>query len=188
MARISDLYYDEGSPVGFSTSLKLRTAETAEREMKDKPQSVGAIKAWLQEQDAYTLHRPLRKCFARNPYTVTNLMDVWECDLLDVKAYAKYNDNYKYILSVLDVFSKFLFPFPVKKKSGPAVTTALLSIFDNDPEKPSRRPVWVSTDKGKEFLNKHFQEVLRDAGIHFQVCRKPDVKYAVVERAHTHDS
>ena len=36
--------------------------------------------------------------------------------------------------------------------------------------------MWVGTDKGKECLNKHFQEMLRDEGIHFEVCRNPDVK------------
>ena len=71
---------------------------------------------------------------------------------------------------------------PVKTKSGPAITTAFLSIFDNKPKLTSRRPVWVRTDKGKEFLNKNFQDMLRDEGIQFQVCRNPDVKFAVVER------
>ena len=71
----------------------------------------------------------------------------------------------------------------MKKKSGPAVTAVFRSIFDDKPKLPSRRPVWVRTDKGKEFLNKDFQEVLRDEGIQFQVCRYPDVKCAVVERA-----
>ena len=60
-------------------------------------------------------------------------MDVWECDLLDIQAYAKYNDNFKYILLVKNLFSKFLFLVPVKTKSGPAFTTAFLSIFDYDP-------------------------------------------------------
>jgi len=105
MATISDFYYDEGSPAGFSTLPTLRASEAAERKMKGKPQSFGAIKAWLEEQDAYTLHRPARKRFARNPYKVTSVMYVWECDLLDVQAYAKYNDNYKYIIAVINVFS-----------------------------------------------------------------------------------
>jgi len=115
---------------------KLRAAEMAEtKTKKGKPQTVCSIKAWLEEQDAYTLHRPVRKRFARNPYTVTKVKDVWECDLLDVQAYAKRDDIYKYILSVIEVFSKFLFLVLVKKKSCPAVTTAFLSIFDNDPKK-----------------------------------------------------
>ena len=77
MATISDLYYDEGSPTGFSSLRKLRAAEVAEsKTMNGKPQSVGYNKAWLEEQDAYTLHRPARKRFARNPYTVTIVRDV----------------------------------------------------------------------------------------------------------------
>jgi len=150
---------------------------------KGKPQSVAATRAWLEEQDAYTLHRPVRKRFARNPYTVTNVRDVWECDLLDVQSYAKYNDNFRYILFIIDVFSKFLYLLPVKTNSGPAVTAAFQSIFDDKPKLPSRRPVRVRTDKGKEFINKDFQDMLRYEGIQFQLCRNPDVKCAVVERA-----
>jgi len=82
--------------------------------------------------------RQVRKRFARNPYTVTNVRDVWECYLLDVQSYAKYNDNFRYILSVIDVFSKFLYLIPVKKKRGPAVTAAFLSIFDDKPKLTSR--------------------------------------------------
>jgi len=62
------------------------------------------LKAWLEKQDAYTLHRPVKKRFARNPYSVNNVMDVWECDLVDVRALGKYNDKYVYILSVIHVF------------------------------------------------------------------------------------
>ena len=60
MAIISELYYDEGGPAGFSTLPKLQAAEVAETK-KGKPQTVGSTKAWLEEQDAYTLHRPVRK-------------------------------------------------------------------------------------------------------------------------------
>jgi len=58
-------------------------AEFAERK-KGKPQSIGSIKAGLEEQVDCTLHRPVRKSLARNPYTVTNVRDVLECDSLDV--------------------------------------------------------------------------------------------------------
>jgi len=55
------------------------------------------VKAWLQYQDAYTMHRPVRKSFLRNPYTVTNLMDVCECELLDMQFLSKYNEAYSFI-------------------------------------------------------------------------------------------
>jgi len=47
-------------------------------------------------------------------------MNVWECDLLDLQSLAKYNDTHRYILSVIDVFSKYLHLVPVKTKSGPS--------------------------------------------------------------------
>ena len=58
IANISDIYYDEGSPAGFSTLRKLRSAEVAESKKKGKPQSAAATRAWLEEQDAYTLQTP----------------------------------------------------------------------------------------------------------------------------------
>jgi len=184
MATISVLYCDESSPAVFSALSKLSSAEVAEsKTKKGKPQTVVSTNACLEEQDAYTLHRTLRKRFARNPYTVTNVMDVWECYLLDVQFYEKYNDNFKYNLSVIDAFSKFLYLIPVKTKCGTSVTAAFRSIFDDKPKLPSRRPVWLRTDKGKEFRNKHFQDMLRDEGIQFQVCRNPDVKCAILEHS-----
>ena len=84
----------------------------------------------------------------------------------------------------MNVISKFLYLIPVKTSSGPAVTAAFRSIFDDKPKLPWRRPVCVRTDKGKEFLNKHFQDVLRDEGLQFQVCRYPDVNCAFVKRTH----
>jgi hypothetical protein len=45
-----------------------------------------------------------------------------------------------------------------------------------------RRSVWLRTNKGKEFLNAEFRAILKREGIQFQICKKPDVKCAVVER------
>jgi len=124
---------------------------------KGKPQSVATTRAWLEEQDAKLLHRSARKRFARNPYTVTNVGDVWECDLLDVNSYAKYNDNFRYILSVIDAFSKFLYLIPVKTKSGPAVTAAFRSIFDDKAKLHSRRPIGYARIRARNFSIKTFR-------------------------------
>ena len=49
-------------------------------------------------QYAYTLQKPLSRRFPRNRYTANKLLDKWECDLLYVQAFSKFNDNYKYLL------------------------------------------------------------------------------------------
>jgi hypothetical protein len=111
-------------------------------------------------------------------------MDVWEADLLDVQNVSKFNDNYKYLLTVIDIFSKFLHVVPLKSKSGQTFASAFQSVFtDKKYSKPyKQRPLTLRTDKGKEFLNKTFQDMLKHEGIQFQVCKNPDVKCSVVER------
>ena len=112
-------------------------------------------------------------------------MDVWECDLVDVRVLGKFSDNYKYILCFIDVFSKFPHLVPLKSKTCAAVASAFESIF-TDPKysKPRRRPIWLRKDKGKEFLNRQFQDTLKREGIQFQVYKNPDFKCSAVERAH----
>jgi len=165
------LYYNHEKPTSFSTLDKLAAA------LPKKYKS--DFKAFPETQEAYTMQRTVRKRFLRNPYTVTKLVHVWECDLLNMQSLAKYNDTYWYIQSVIDVFSKYLHLVLIKTKSGPAVTSAFRSLLHHD----SRSPVFLRIDKGKEFLNEHFQDMLLDEGIQFQVCKNPDVKCAVVERA-----
>jgi len=101
-----------------------------------------------------------------------------------VQNISKFNDNYKYLLIVIDVFSKFLYVVPLKSKTGQTVTSAFQSFFnDRKYSKPHKqRPLILRTDKGKEFLNKIFQDMLNHEGIQFQVCKSPDVKCSVVER------
>ena len=91
----SDLYYNPVRPSAFSTMDK-PTAALTKKKNSD-------VRAWLKHQDAYTQLRYVRKSFLRNLYTVTNVMDVCECDLLVVQSLAKYNDMHRYILSVIDI-------------------------------------------------------------------------------------
>ncbi len=94
------LYYTSSLHSAYSSGKKL-TSTT-------KTKSKRAVKAWLLQQDSYTLHRPVRKLFPRNTYTVTNVMEVCECDLMDMHSLSNYNDKYKYLLSEIDTFSKYL--------------------------------------------------------------------------------
>jgi hypothetical protein len=73
---------------------------------------------------------PVRKRLPRNRYTVNNVTDVCEFDLVDVENLAKYNYKFKYLLTVIDVFSNLLPIIPLKSKTGPAFTSAFKSIFN----------------------------------------------------------
>ena len=64
------------------------------------------MEEWLSSQNTYTLHKPVRKMFPRNPYTVKNIDDIWEMGLADLSSLAKYNDKYKYLSNAIDAFSR----------------------------------------------------------------------------------
>jgi transposase InsO family protein len=182
---IRRLSSDPSAASSFSTLKKLHEAvKHSTSKTKKKEKAPAEIKVWLETQDAYMLHRPVRKRSPRNPYILTNIRDVWEADIMHLSSLKNYNDNYKYILQVIDVFSKYLHSVPLSSKTGAAVTSAFNAIL-RDPRysKPIRsRPVWLRTDKGKKFLNAEFQGLLKRVGIQFQICKNPDVKCSVVEK------
>ena len=95
------LYFDPRLPSGFSN---LKQLSAASRDKIGK--TTGELRAWLETQDAFNLHRPVREIFPCNPYGVNNNMDFCECDLFDVQGLSNYNDGIKYLLSVIDDFSK----------------------------------------------------------------------------------
>lgn len=165
------LYYDPSEASSYSTVRKLEAASAKRGGAKD------VVRDWLLRQDAYTLHKPVRKRFPRNPYTVNNIDDVWELDLVDLATLSQHNDGYKYLLNAIDTFSKYAYSQPLRSKTGKAVTSAFQAILVS-----SSRPLCVHTDKGKEFLNSAIQQLLKAENIEFRVCRNPDVKCAVIER------
>jgi hypothetical protein len=136
------LYYAPDKLSGFASLLKLASESPRGTKRAD-------TQRWLLQQDSNSLHRPLRKRFLRNPYTVTNIMDVLECDLIDIQNVSKYNDNYRNLLSVIDVFSKFLHIVPLRIKIGTAVASVFRSILA---KYSHRRLIWVRRDRGKKFL------------------------------------
>ena len=111
-------------------------------------------------------------------------MDVWECDLMDMQSRSKYNDKYKYLLSVIDDFTKFLHIVPLRSKTGTTVSAAFRSKLAKYSTHVRRRRFWVGTDRCKELLDRSFQAMFKKEGIQFQVCRDPNAKCAIVERSH----
>lgn len=84
---------------------------------------------WLEGQDAYTLHKQVRKKFPRRTYNVNNIDDVWEADLADFRNIQHYNNGYKYVLLCIDVLSKYVFAEPLRDKRATSVATGFNTIL-----------------------------------------------------------
>ena len=131
---------------------------------------------WLRTQDAYNLHRPVRKHFPRNRVYVSHKDQQFEIDLVDI-GFAKQNDGFRYLLTCIDVLSKYAWVAPFKTKSAQQVTEAFESIL-----KQRRICTTLHSDEGREFYNTPFKTLLQKYNIlHFSSGNK-DIKCAVVER------
>jgi hypothetical protein len=139
--------------------------------------SVKQAKQWLAEQDAYNLHKPARKRFPRRKIYSRGIDYLWQGDLADVSHLAEHNNGFKFLLTVIDVFSKFTYVRALRKKDSKSVIQAFDSIFAD-----GRQPMKLQTDKGKEFLNSPFQIRLKELRIQFYVTQNDDIKASVVER------
>ena len=85
--------------------------------------------------------------------------DIWCSDLVDMQKLSKWNKGYKYLLMVLDLFSKYGWIVPLKTKTGLEVSKAFESIFKKaKPAQGKPKKLWV--DKGKEYYNKNLLDLL----------------------------
>lgn len=107
-------------------------------------------------EEAKELHRKVVKKFQKRRIITKGIDDIWAADLLIMNRYSRHNKGYNYIFNVIDTFSKYLFAIPLKTKSGKEVALAFSKIIKSS----KRCPTKLHVDRGKEFVNKDFQNVL----------------------------
>jgi hypothetical protein len=166
------IYYNPANSAGFSSVQKLYEAIKS----KFPDTTKNKVKNWLRGELAYTLHFPARKNFSRNRILVSHINEQWEADLVDLKEISKYNDNYKYILTVIDCFSKFAFAVPLKAKDANSIMSAFKEIFKN------KLCFKLRTDRGTEFLNSQVQNLFKKFNINHFTSYNDTIKCAIIER------
>jgi hypothetical protein len=133
---------------------------------------------FLADEQAYSLHKPARRTYKRNKTYVSGIDAQWQADLADMQTLASVNGGVKYLLTCIDVFSKFAWVVPIKDKGAKSMVEAFGKLFD---QAGNRQPKRLQTDKGTEFLCKPVKALLKAKGVqHF--ASNSDKKAAVVER------
>ena len=93
---------------------------------------------------------------------IKSIDDAWSSDLLDMNDYGiKNNKGYRYILVVIDIFSKFGWTIPLNNKYAQSITDALSQIVKSS----KRKPNLLETDDGKEYVKKIFNDLLNNHNI-----------------------
>lgn len=160
-------YYDPEKPGSYSGFSSFA------REFGNGP----AARRFLEAQNAYTMHKQLRRRFPRRRTYAKGINDLWQADLMETGAISGHNDGHRYVLTCIDVFSKRARAIPLKTKSGSEIVDAFRRLIEN-----GEKCTFLQTDKGSEWLNSKFQTFLRENDIRFYTSENEDIKAAVVER------
>ena len=152
------LHYTPGNPGAFGGPEKLYQAVKQDGKYK-----IGRIRIrqFLNNEDPYSLMKPIRRSFPRSKVIVDTIDSMWDGDLADVSNISSQNDGYKFLLVLIDIFSRFLFIVPLKNKQHGNIIDGLKSVFQT-----GRKPHTLRTDKGSEFKNRWVKSFLKTEDIH----------------------
>ena len=112
-----------------------------------------------QQQLAKEVFSPQITKFKRQRIIPLYKDETWSADLIDKSSLSKYNNNCKFLLTVIDIFTKDAWAIPLKNKSGLSITNGFKTILSE-----GRKPENLWVDRGSEFYNKTFKSLLKEYG------------------------
>ena len=166
------IYTDLRHPASFSSPYTLfRAAKQKNPNILYKD-----VESWLETQPVYTKYRRIKVKYPHRKVLSRGLRYQYQADLVDYSALKRDNRSFTFLLTIIDIFSRFALAIPIKSKKGPHVATALEKAF-----KVMKPPRKLQTDVGKEFYNSHVKRVLNRYRVHHFSTDQP-LKAQIVER------
>ena len=136
------------------------------------------VKDYLARKRSYTLHRLQPKRFNRRKTVARAPNIIAQSDLADLSLLSRHNDGIKYLLVVIDVFSRFLAVRGIRRKDGASVARALEEILSESFRSISR----LQTDRGGEYYNRTVSRLLDERKIVLYSTYSQETKAALAER------
>ena len=96
----------------------------------------------INDQLAKELHKPVIKKFKRRKVYARFEDNMLEVDLAEIKLLSSKNKNVKYLLCVIDFFTKYAWVKPLKDKKGKTVLNAFIEIVNESNGKPNE--LWIA--------------------------------------------
>ena len=149
-------------------------------DISSAPSFSAKIEAYLRSNLVHSKHRriikktfPRRKIISRFPF------DLFMADLIEYPQLKYQNSNYKFILIMIDCFTRKVWAVPMKFKTAQWTADAFESVFKTF----DKFPVHLVTDRGLEFYNSQVRKVFLNYGInHYSIATKSKWKASMVER------
>ena len=173
--KLKKLYYTPSQAGSFTSLNKIyKAAKELNNGGKIKRKT---IKNWLSKEEIESLHKPVVTNFTRGKVFTKGLNDMLEIDLIDATKLSKANNGMKFILVVIDAFSRKLWMRAQPTKNAKDTLKSLASILE-EIGKVKR----IRGDSGREFINKLIEDKIQANGIKFINVTNEKSKAAFAER------
>lgn len=123
----------------------------------------------LNKLEIYQMNMPFKPAIVK-PIVSMSPMQQWEIDLVEFTDLAAHNSNYKYLMNVIDTFSKFVWSVPIHNKESATVVKHLEKNFLVE-----GAPKIISSDNGREFKSHLMSDMLKEYNVQqiFSLPYKP---------------
>lgn len=170
--RIHKYYFDLAQPSAF-TSAQAVARKSGER--------VEDVRAYLSEFPSHTLFKKYAHRYPRRRTIGIAPGQTIQADLADFQALRSANDGFGYCLLAVDVYSRYFFAVPVRRKTGPDMLAAIKQLFEKVRKRYGHLCTRFITDQGREFYNKECNALYKEHNIaHFSP--RSEIKAAMAER------
>jgi len=173
-AKLAEDFLNPKSTGGFSG---VKNLSQLHKEVSRK-----VVNSYLCTEDAYNLHKFTRRKFLRRKVSAPYCNYLWQADLIQADKLAHQNKGYKFILTIIDVASRYAYARCIRHKTGEEITSAFKSVINQN-----NKPKYLQVDEGKEFCNAMFKKFLVENYIIMYSCMYvcsncSEFKACVVER------
>ena len=145
-------------------SIGYTSAEKLYRKMNKKV-SIKEIQEVLDNLQTYQVNAT-QKPKKFNSIAASYIGDVIQADLMDVSYYSTENNGVKFLLTFIDVYSRYVMLVPIKLKNMKTVVRAMTSLIEKFPVEIKN----VTTDDGPEFHNKEMEKLFKSHEIRHWIC------------------
>ena len=139
---LSQLFYNPKEGLSNVGDLYKRARE------KGHKYTLKQVKEWYFNQPVNQIYKQPQKVRRFNKIQSNNYAPgTFQADLMDLQRFARWNKGYKYLLNIIDVFSRYSFSFPIKTKKPSEIAPFFKQVIDE--VKPKK--MWFTFDNGNEF-------------------------------------
>jgi transposase InsO family protein len=151
---LRSIYYDPETGLQGVASVYQKAKE------QDPKVTMKLVTEWLKKQETAQVHAPRKEVKHYFPIKSNGKDHIWQADLADFSAQAHNNGGVNYLLCVVDIWTRYAWVRPLKKKESKSVNAAFADILSE-----GRTPQILMSDNGSEFISRSFQKLREEHNI-----------------------